>query len=231
MKPNLILLHGALGTKDQFKSLKGKLSNDFEVHDLDFEGHGSKESTKDFTMKLFAENVIKYLNDNNISKIHIFGYSMGGYVGLTVAKVNPMLVDKIITLGTKFDWTEESAEKEIRMLDPEKIAEKVPAFASKLESIHNKNDWKEVVNRTAKMMYGLGSGKKITEQELAEIKHKTLIGIGSKDRMVSLEESKVAADLIPNGRLEIIENFPHPIDKVNEEVLGAIIIDFIKKGS
>ena len=227
MKQNLLLLHGALGTKEQFKILKEKLSDDFEVHDFDFEGHGKRASNKDFTMQLFAENVIQYLTINKINKTHIFGYSMGGYVALNVAKVKPEAVGKIITLGTKFDWTKETAEKEVRMLNPEKIEEKVPSFAKMLEIIHSKNNWKEVVSKTAKMMLDLGNGGKLSEQELSEIKHKTLIGIGDKDRMVSIEESKESAKILPNGQLEIIEDFQHPIDKINEEKLQTIIIDFI----
>lgn len=227
MKQNLLLLHGALGTKDQFKILKEKLSNDFEVHDLDFEGHGKRESTKDFSMQLFAENVIQYLTEKNISKTHIFGYSMGGYVALTLAKLKPELIGKIITLGTKFDWTKESAEKEVKMLNPEKIAEKVPAFAKILETIHAKNNWKEVVSKTAKMMLELGNGEKLSEQELSEIKQQTLIGIGGKDRMVSIEESRESAEILTNGQLEIIEDFQHPIDKIDKEKLRVIIVDFI----
>lgn len=229
MNKNLLLLHGALGTKDQFRSLKDKLSNEFEVHDFDFEGHGESKSTKDFTMNLFTENVVNYLSKNNIKKTHIFGYSMGGYVGLNVAKYFPDVVEKIITLGTKFDWTKESAEHEMKMLDPKKIEEKVPAFANKLASIHSNNNWKTVVTRTAKMMYGLGTGEKISKKELEEIKHEVLIGIGSKDRMVSIEESKESARILPNGRLEIIENFQHSIDKINEEELMSIIVDSLKE--
>lgn len=228
MNQKLLLLHGALGTKEQFKRLREQLSEDFEIHTFDFEGHGKRKSEKDFTMRLFTENVINYLSANKIKKTHLFGYSMGGYVGLNVAKEYPELVGKIITLGTKFAWTKETAEREVKMLNPEKIEEKVPDFANKLASIHSNNNWKEVVTKTAKMMYGLGTGEKLTKKELEEIKHDVLIGIGSKDNMVSLEESRESAEILPNGKLEIIEHFQHPIDKINEEELRSIIIDFIK---
>ena len=46
--------------------------------------------------------------------------------------------------------------------------------------------------------------------------------------MVSMEESKESAQILPNGRLEIIEGFQHPIDKINEEELMSIIIEFLK---
>lgn len=229
MKPNLILLHGALGTKAQFKSLKEQLSDHFEVHDLDFEGHGSNHSSNEFSMELFAQNVIQYLTELNIEQTHIFGYSMGGYVGLTVAKSTPERIGKIITLGTKFNWTKEIAEQEIKMLNPDKIEEKVPAFAQSLQAIHTHNDWKEMMRKTADMMLGLGMGKRLSSEDLEKIATEVLIGIGDKDRMVSIEESKESANILPNGYLKIIEGFPHPIEKVDTEILKSIIIDFIQR--
>lgn len=223
MKQDLLLLHGALGTKSQFKDLKAQLLPKFNLHDLDFAGHGTNSSTEDFTMHLFTENAIAYLNAKNIEKVNIFGYSMGGYVALNMASKYPDRVSKIITLGTKFAWTKETAEKEIKMLNPEKIEEKVPAFANKLASLHTANDWKEVVNKTAKMMLGLGSGKKLSLQDLEQIQHQVLIGIGSEDKMVSIEESTESANALASGKLKIIQGFQHPIEKVNVEELASII--------
>lgn len=229
MNRKILLLHGALGTKEQLNSLKEKLSSEFEVHTLDFEGHGNHSSTKEFSMQLFTKNVVDYLRENQIDNIHLFGYSMGGYVGLNLAKEHPELVDKIITLGTKFNWTKETAEKEIKMLNPEKIVEKVPAFASKLNSIHSNNNWKEVVIKTANMMRELGNGKKLTQKELEVIPHEILIGVGSNDQLVSIEESKKSANTLLNGQLVIIEGFYHPIEQINEEKLHSIITKFIIK--
>jgi pimeloyl-ACP methyl ester carboxylesterase len=227
MNQNLLLLHGALGTKAQFKNLKNKLSNEFKVHLFDFEGHGESNSIKEFTMDLFMENVMTYLREHKIEKTHIFGYSMGGYVALNVAKNHPELIGKIVTLGTKFNWTKETADKEVKMLNPENIEEKVPAFANMLSSIHTHNNWKEVVKKTAKMMQGLSEGKRLTKLDLETIEHQVLIGIGSKDRMVSIDESDESARLLPNGKLEIIENFQHPIDRIDEDKLQSIIMGFI----
>ncbi|MFK8105160.1 MAG: alpha/beta fold hydrolase [Saprospiraceae bacterium] len=229
MKPKLLLLHGALGSKAQFGKLKENLSTQFEVYDLDFEGHGKKESTKDFTIDLFTENVIEFLKENQLEQINIFGYSMGGYVALNLARKAPHCVGKIVTLGTKFNWTKETAEKEMRMLNPEKIAEKVPAFANQLATIHGSGHWKAVLNKTAQMMYGLGTGKKITTTELEQIEQEVLIGIGSKDKMVSVEESKESATILPNGKLAILADFPHQIEKVNKVELSKIIEQFLIK--
>jgi pimeloyl-ACP methyl ester carboxylesterase len=122
----------------------------------------------------------------------------------------------------------EAAKKETRMMNPELIEKKVPAFASSLASIHGESKWKDVLRKTAKMMLGLASGEKLSNQELESIHHRVLIGIGSKDRMVSVEESEEIANTLPNGRLEIIEDFQHPIEKIDVDKLSSLIVGFMK---
>jgi pimeloyl-ACP methyl ester carboxylesterase len=51
---------------------------------------------------------------------------MGGYVALKTAVLHPGRIEAIVTLGTKFHWDPENASNEVRMLNPEKIEEKVP---------------------------------------------------------------------------------------------------------
>jgi pimeloyl-ACP methyl ester carboxylesterase len=227
MKNNLLLLHGALGSKMQLKSLQQLLATDFTVYTLNFEGHGDHFSTNDFCMERFAENIAEKLQALEISKTHIFGYSMGGYVALQLAKKHPELIDRIVTLGTKFNWSLEAAQQEVKMLNPEKIQEKIPAFAKYLQELHQPNDWKEVVQKTADMMLALANGKKLTDDDLNQIQHKVLIGIGALDTMVTIGESENAATQLPNATLKIIDDVKHPIEKVDVHVLATVIRDFI----
>ncbi len=227
MKNNLLLLHGALGSEAQLQSLQQLLANSFNVHTLNFEGHGGRFSKNDFCMEQFAANVVEKLQTLAISKTHIFGYSMGGYVALNLAKKHPELVDKIVTLGTKFNWSLEAALQEIKMLNPEKIQEKVPAFAKYLQELHQPNDWKEVVQKTADMMLALANGEKLTDDDLNQIQHKVLIGIGSLDTMVTIAESENAVLQLPNASLRIIDDVKHPIEKVDANILATVIRDFL----
>ncbi len=223
----ILLLHGALGTKEQFKKLKSVLEEKHQVYDLDFEGHGSFFSDKEFSMSLFVKNVVDFLEKNEIDKINIFGYSMGGYVALNTAIQYPHVVEKIMTLGTKFNWTKEAATQEIKMLNPVKIKEKVPAFAQHLEKIHQNNSWESVLNRTVRMMTNLGTKNKLEEKDLVKIFHPVLISLGEKDKMVTLEESKKSVDVLPQGIFKIIEDTPHPIEKIDAQKLAKIVFDFI----
>ena len=71
MKPTLLLLHGALGSKNQFSTIEVELSKTFQVYSLNFEGHGGRNSTHEFDMERFADNVAEKLQTLEISNTNI----------------------------------------------------------------------------------------------------------------------------------------------------------------
>ena len=88
----------------------------------------------EFSIPGFASEVLEYLEENNIDKAHVVGYSMGGYVGMYLAAHFPDKIRSLVTLATKYHWDEEIAAREIKMLNPEKISTKVPDFAEQLKN-------------------------------------------------------------------------------------------------
>jgi esterase/lipase len=227
MKKPLILLHGALGTLEQLEALSHSLKNDFDVYSFDFEGHGSRPSDKSFSMDLFIENTLQYMSDHQLESSSFFGYSMGGYVALKLAKNHPEKVEKIFTYGTKFNWTPESAAQEVKMLNPEKILEKVPTFANHLEKLHSPTDWKQMMHKTAQMMLELGNGKHMSEKEFASITHPVKLAIGTNDHMVTIDETRSIANILPCGELLLLENWAHPIEKLDLQKIRTELLDFI----
>lgn len=224
-KTTLLLLHGALGTKGQMNAIKELLLEQFDVYNFNFSGHGGDDSDEPFSIELFTQDVIDFMSANNLNRTSIFGYSMGGYVALNLALKRPELVDKIVTYGTKFDWTETSAKKEVRMLNPDVIEEKVPRFAEKLKKDHFPSDWKALMYKTAQMMLDMGNGEKISETAFSTIPHKITIGIGLEDTMVTVEESEHVASLLPRARLYKLVSQPHPFELVEMETIRQLIVE------
>ncbi len=225
---DLLLLHGALGSKDQFKELEELLSGKFKTHSLNFSGHGRVLSHHHaFTIQNFAHEVLDWLNSNYIQSIDIFGYSMGGYVALWLARFYPDRVGKIFTLGTKLKWSEEEAHKEIKMLNAEKIAEKVPAFAQVLSDRHGEHEWKSVLSKTALMMHDLAHTH-LKEQDFIKIESTVRLARGSKDSMVSFEETDYVHRLLKNSQFKILNDIPHPIEQIPVSLLTGEIEKFFR---
>ena len=131
---NIILLHGAIGAKDQLEPLAVELKQQgYNVFMLNFSGHGQIPFQIHFSIEQFALELEQFIEANNLQRPTVFGYSMGGYVALYLAKQQPNILGNIIILGTKFEWSPAIAQKEVKMLDSKTIMEKVPKFAEALQ--------------------------------------------------------------------------------------------------
>ena len=229
-RDHLLLLHGALGAKSQFVPLIPLLEDNFQVHALDFEGHGSSPMRKrPFREVHFAENVLEYLDEIPLDRINIFGYSMGGKVGLYLAKTYPEKINKVFTFATKFLWTPESTAGEASSLDAEKISEKVPHFARMLEERHAASGWKNVLQKTKEMMLTLVTESSLTTGEMDQIQQEVRVSVGDKDTLVSIEETVDVYRMLPMGQLQIFPKTPHPIEKVPLAHLAHSLVEFFKE--
>lgn len=217
-----------MGSSESLQPLKEVLQNDFEVYMYTFNSHGRKEiSQEDFTISNFADEVIVFLKENSLDKIAIFGYSMGGYVGLYLAKNFPKKVEKLYILATKLNWTIDGSKKEALMLNPEKIKAKIPKYALALEQLHGSN-WETLMEKTAQMMLNLGVNPPLKELDFEKIEVPTLISVGDNDTMVSVEESLIVHQKIKNCKLYVMPNTIHPIEKVDVKEVARQIKNFIK---
>ena len=223
---NLLVLHGAIGSKSQFDSIASLLDNQFDIHLLNFSGHGGEAFKENFNISQFADDVLTYLKLNKIASIDIFGYSMGGYVALYLAKNHPEKVGKIITLGTKLSWTPDIAAKETKMLVADKIEEKIPAFAKILKERHQPNNWKTVLEKTTNMMIAMGNNNVLKDEDFKLIQHTTKMLLADNDEMVSKVETNHVAQLLPQATFELLPNSKHPIEKVDINALSEIIRAF-----
>ncbi len=217
----LIILHGALGSKTQFERLINLFSPSFDVYFLEFSGHGIQSFRKEFSVEQFSKEVVDFVKVNHLEGSHVFGFSMGGYVALYTALLKPELFQSIQTLATKFEWSPEISEKETKMLDAERIKEKVPAFAEDLNRRHN--DWQQLLNCTKNLMEELGSKPLLSDESLNQISVPVTIMRGSLDSMVSAQESEWATNRLQNASLKTLTDAKHPIEKHDFEELKQLI--------
>ena len=222
----IILLHGAIGANDQLEPLVKELTQkDFQVFSFNFSGHGKKPFQNNFGIEQFANELEQFITTQHLEKPNVFGYSMGGYVALYLAHKQPTLLGNIITLGTKFEWTPEIAQKETKMLDAKTILGKVPKFAEDLKTRHG-NEWELLLSKTAEMMLSLGTNNVLALNDYTTIENKILIGLADKDTMVSLAETTAVYKQLKNSAMYMLPNTKHPIETVNVSLLGKIIGEF-----
>jgi pimeloyl-ACP methyl ester carboxylesterase len=224
----IILLHGALGAIDQMERLCKELGKKhFQTFMHNFSGHGKMPFGGGFGIDAFSQELKDLVEKNSLEKPHVFGYSMGGYVALNLACKHSYLLGKIITLGTKFLWDREIADKEIKNLDPEMIEQKVPKFAEVLKKRHG-DDWLDLLKRTAFMMKEMGDKSFLSPESVRVIQNKVLIGIGDRDHMVSLEETLDVFRNLSDAQMYMLPGTKHSIETANAAMLAAIIDEFVE---
>lgn len=227
MKPPLLLLHGAIGASAQLKPLAQQLNVKFDVHTLDFPGHGGTPFPEiPFSIALFADAVRDYIRTKGLGHPAIFGYSMGGYVAMYLARHFPAMVGNVITLGAKFHWDPDVAARELKMLDPVVIETKVPAFAASLAQLHAPNDWKEVLKRTRFMLEEMGRHNPLQPGDYADVKSPSLLMLGDRDKMAGMEETVNVYKHLPVAQFAVLPGTPHPIEQAPYDLISTLIVRF-----
>ena len=226
---NLILLHGAIGCKDKFEKLEQHLDRHYDLHAINFSGHGLAEFYfPEFSVQAFAEQIISYMDSKGIEKTNFFGYSMGGYVALYIARYYSDRAESVMTLATKFEWNPSIAEKETKMLNPLLLEEKYPDFAKILADRHGEKKWKLLMDKTAQLMVALGDEQVLIEEDFPGIEIPVRIGLGDKDKMVGMEESWHIYKRFKNGSFYVMPDTKHPLESVDTDRLAFEIMHFIK---
>lgn len=216
MKAPIVFLHGALGDASQLQPIAVSLSPEsFILPDLP--GHGTLAGEA-FSMDDMVQALHVALLKTGWHKPVVFGYSMGGYIALLHEVRYPGHFSSIVTLGTKLAWSPAFAEQEQRVLQAEFLLSRAPELADTLKQRHGAR-WEQVLAHTANMMATLGQDPPLTKELLQQVEIPVVLGLGERDKMVSMEETAWAAEYLRFGRMEVLPGVRHPIEQVSLDVL------------
>ncbi len=224
-KPSILFLHGALGTSADLSPLMELLeAKGFKTLSFDFSGHGTKTAwPNEFRIDLFARDLDEYLKKQELKDVVIFGYSMGGYVALYhKCNFENSPVSNIITYGTKFNWTSQAVAKELPMLNPEHLQDKFPQFAEALATKHG-DRWKQLLRSTAHMMQNLERLDGLTKEDMSEVDIPVVLVLGDQDRMVTSEETHLAASWLHGAQIKTVSHSKHELERSNLKEISEII--------
>jgi pimeloyl-ACP methyl ester carboxylesterase len=227
-KPRLLMIHGALGCAEQFRSLIEVLEDEFNIRTGDLSGHGRSGQAASEQIEDYVLETGEWIHSSEAE--YLFGYSMGGYLGMLNAAANRHSLRGIMCLGSKLDWHQAQAEKEAGYLNPDKMKEKVPAYAAYLKQLHGEK-WEALCRSTAALMQRLGQNAILSREKMREIEIPVLLMRGTEDKMVSLEETRAWAEAAPRGNSEEMEGWQHQIERIPVQDLAARIKKFVEEQS
>lgn len=94
----LIVLHGLYGMLDNWVSIARILQNGFKIVLVDLRNHGKSEHASEHNYQVMVEDLVGFMNQQQIFSANILGHSMGGKLALAFAAYNPERVKRLIVV-------------------------------------------------------------------------------------------------------------------------------------
>lgn len=218
----VILLHGGFVSSDEWGFEVPLLSKTHKVIVVDSRGHGrSTLGLEPLTYNLMSADVLQLMDQLNVKKASIVGWSDGGIIGMILAIKHPERIDKLFTYGSNYNLSGYKDEPSDTSSGKRFMA-KAAANYRKLSS--TPDDFGKLKTVLGKMY---SSEPNLSPADLKTIKVPTVIACGQYEQFIKAEHFKELSKLIPLAKLVVIPNVSHggPLqDPVafHEAVLGLL---------
>ncbi|HEY1043175.1 MAG TPA: alpha/beta hydrolase [Telluria sp.] len=210
-QPPVLFLHGAMGVRDQLDPLRTCFGDRSQIA-IDFAAHGeSVIRSSGMNCERLAKDVLAVLDALDIEHVDIIGHSLGGYVGLVLARQAPARVRSVVTLGTKFYWTDEAISMTLKDLDHELLRGHARAYET-LSALHIASGIGETLRLMQSLITDFGRWQ-LNEQTVRKIEAPLLVTAGDHDTFVPPSEVARLFDALDKKRnaMAILPNTPHAL--------------------
>lgn len=213
-RETLLLLPGLLGAiSSQWQQFVKPLAARYRVLLIDLRGHGrSENAAPELHPQRLSQDVVGLLDHLQVDPVHVAGYDFGGYLGLMLHLHQPRRVPSLLMHATKFYWTKEAVAQVRAELDPDAMAENVPAYADRLAQEHGSR-WRMLVRQAADLCARLAE-EGLTEGVLRRVQIPVLVSVGDRDELVPLPEALRLSRVFPGGQLLVLPRVRHPLNSV-----------------
>ena len=211
----LILLHGNGESCDYFEHQIPYFSKDYRVIAIDTRGHGqSPRGEKPFTIAQFAEDLHDFMDESDIEKAVLLGFSDGGNIALTFALKYPERVDKMILDGANL------FPRGVKPLYQWPIE-----FGYRIAKLFSKKS--EKAKQNAEMLGLMVNEPNIDPAELSRLIMPVLVVAGNND-MIKDAHTRLIHNNLPNAQLSILEG-DHFVANKHPEAFNKVVVEFLRK--
>ena len=92
----LFILHGLMGSMDNWRTQAKKLSLFRPVYTLDLRNHGNSPHVSSMSYREMCDDVINVAIHEDIKMFHLLGHSMGGKVAMQLSFSHPELINQLV---------------------------------------------------------------------------------------------------------------------------------------
>lgn len=198
----LIMVHGNSEDHTIFDTASEILEKNFTCYLIDSRGHGESTKTNNLDYRTMAEDIYAFIKSLSLEGCSYYGLADGGIIGLIAASKYPQLFKNLIISGVN--------------TSPKGIKPWTYYVFKVLNFFHPTARFRLLLEQP-----------NINDDELKQIKSKTLVLSGNRD-LVLEEHIKHIASQIPGAQLKIIDGESLGSYVVHREKIAHIITEFLR---
>lgn len=199
----VILLHGNGGSHHSLETTTRQLAQaGYMVYAIDSRGQGANRKLDEYHYKDMAEDVYQFIQQKNLVKPAVFGYSDGGIIALQLEVMYPGTFGAITTGGAN-------------IFIPGALEQ---SFIDKLMANENLSPLQKM------LMYE----PTMTAEDMQTIQAPSLIMSGEND-IILADHTRLIGENIPNGEVIIVEGEDHGSYIKRNYKVGDYILEFFKR--
>jgi pimeloyl-ACP methyl ester carboxylesterase len=211
----LVLLHGNGENGEYFKNQIDYFAKKYRVIAVDTRGHGkSPRGNKPFRLETFADDLKSFLDENNLKRVNLLGFSDGGNIALIFTLKYPDYVNKLAVNGANLFPSGLKA----GFLLPVKLLYGLFYFPARF----NKK-----VKRRLELLALMAKEPDILPEQLNDIKCPVLVMAGTRD-LIKEKHTRLIAGSVPNSRLCFLKG-DHSIAKTNSVEYNKTVEKFLEE--
>jgi len=236
----LVLVHGFLGSSEIWRPQINFFKDNFRVIAPALPGFGSSSEINPCdSIECMANAILNLLDKKKIKKFNLLGHSMGGMIVQEIAKITGENILKLICYGTgprgnipgRFETIDQSREK-LKINGLEVTAHRIAKTwfieedRSKYFYLCDEAGKQTTMDAADNGLIAMKNWNGV--ENLKNIKNKTLIVWGDKDKAYNFNQVETLRDNIPNSDLKIIKGCSHNVHLEKPDQFNQIVDEFLK---
>lgn len=222
---NLVLLHGWGMHSGVWSATAERLSATYNVTAVNLPGYGGKSSVAPYTLETLAANIMAELPP----VFHLCGWSLGGQLALTLARLLADRVQRLVLVGTNPCFTRRpgwpcAIEAAVFANFARDLTQHYEATLKRFLAlqVHGDAAARQTLARLRGLLFAQGKPDGIVlsdgldillhgdlRNRIADISLPVLVIHGSSDQLVPVCAAEWLAQALPNGRLRTLQSASH----------------------
>ncbi|MBX2904141.1 MAG: alpha/beta fold hydrolase [Chitinophagales bacterium] len=241
----LVILHGLMGSLDNWLSLAKRFSTAYRVWIIDQRNHGKSPFSNEFSYHILVNDLHDFFEQNGIEKAHIIGHSMGGKVAMDFAAQYPEMVEKLVVVDVApvaYDDRHSHIFKALLAIDLSRVAGREDV-ETQLHTLLNGEDERTIqflmkgLYRNDENNFAWRFNVPVLWKAYNEISDRVggspflgqaLFIKGQKSNYITAENFSAIDELFPNNELEEIANAGHWLHADAPQVFAEVVERFLQ---